>query len=224
MTVVGLLGTINGKSNRTENNGNVFQGVRRRDIQSALRTTRDNQLVEANERVQREAREQRRNRNRRRQTGNVSISNTDSVGRAVQVRGRLLAKIAEIAGSDLSPRQRDAAIADIKRQIERVERQISAIRRRERAVEEERSGRGENTPEARRRRARDMQERRINIRRDFLYHANRGGFDPQDLAFMRNSGGGGSVAFDIGMDMGTIDTGAMKAAITAAVADGGVVL
>lgn len=156
-----------------------FDGSRR-DLFRALRENRDNMIVEEHARLQEERAGQQRN--RRRRTGVVRLSNVDSISRAHQIRQRLLAKLSEVAGSEMEPRARDAVMADIKMQLDRVEQQIAAIRRREQAILEERSARREtDTPEERRRRWRDMQERRIFIRRDFLYHSNDGGFDPNNM-------------------------------------------
>jgi len=185
-----------------------FQEKSGRQITRSLNDRRDSLLIEAHERARREQQEQQR-RSRRRRTGAVRLSNMDTVTRAKEVRGRLMAKIREIAGSDMEPRARDARIAEVQKLITRVEQQIAAIRRRERAVEEERSVRRRNdSPEERRRRWRDKQERRIYIRRDFLYHASRGGFDPNNP--MNKIGVGelnafSPVAIDIGGITGTVD-------------------
>ncbi|MCL2357511.1 MAG: hypothetical protein FWC70_10245 [Defluviitaleaceae bacterium] len=158
-------------------------------------------LKEAHNRVQEERREQQRRRPARRRTGSVRLSNTDSVGRARRVRAQLVSKLQEVYGSDASDRNRGAMAMDIKLQIQRVDQQIAAIRRRERAMEEERTTRRENdTPEARRRRIRDMQERRINIRRDLLYPAASGGFDPNNPL-----GKNTSVVCDIGGNVAAPD-------------------
>ncbi|MCL2388136.1 MAG: hypothetical protein FWC89_11415 [Defluviitaleaceae bacterium] len=222
MTIKNLLGLPN--NNKKDKFGNPAAttttqplqaesliGESRAEIARILEQNRNNQLKEANERIRQEQQEQRRRSRRRRQTGSVRLSNTDSVGRAQQVRGRLRAKLAEVYGSDMDPRTRQTAAADIKMQLDRVERQIGAIRRRERAMEEERTTRRSNdTPEARRRRARDMQERSINIRRDFLFHSSRGGWDPNVPTFNTSAGtnAASSVAFDIGGNVGTMDIAA----------------
>ena len=178
----------------------------RRTIAEILRDNENAMLKEAFQRIQQQQAEQRRQRPRRR-TGSVRLSNTDSIGRAMQIRSRLLAKLKEVYGSSMDERSRGATAMDIKIQLDRVERQISAIRRRERALREEKTTRRENdTPEARRRRMRDKQESRIHIRRDFLYHANRGGFDPNDPLFMKGTGSEvSSVSFDFGGKAGTLE-------------------
>jgi len=52
-----------------------------------------------------------------------------------------------------------------------------------------------------------MKERRIYVRRDFLYHANQGGFDPNNPIFNKNAGANhaSSISFDIGGNVGTMD-------------------
>ena len=184
----------------------------RRELARQLRENRNNQLLEAHARVQ-EQREQERRRRRPKQ-GVTRLSNIDSIGRAQQIRSRLLAKLTEIAGSDLEPRARDALIADIKMQLDRVDQKVMAIRRRQRAIEAEKNARREtDTPEERRRRFRDMQERRIYIRRDFLYHADEGGFNPNNpfgMKFIQAPNapvsldmGGTSVGLDLAASMPT---------------------
>jgi hypothetical protein len=216
MIIQSLMGFGNrrdGAGNARVNFGDAHMrpGQARRELRRSLEESQNNMLKEAHNRIQEQAREQRdqQRRRQRRRTGAVRVSNTDSVGRAMQVRARLLAKLQEVHGSDMEERSRGAAAMDIKLQIDRVERQISAIRRRERAIREEQTTRrSDDSPEARRRRFRDMQERRIYIRRDFLYHANNGGWDPNDPLFSRSAGFNAmsSVAFEMGGSVGNIDT------------------
>lgn len=180
-------------------------GQERREIARQLRENQNNMLQEAHERVQQQQGEQRRRRPRRQ--GSIRLSNTDSLGRAFKVRARLIAKLQEVAGGDMEDRAQGAMKMDIQMQLNRVDQQIANIRRRERAVQEERTTRRrDDTPEARRRRARDMQERRIWIRRDFLYHANNGGFDPNNPMFNKAGiqNAFSPVAFD--SEIGTMDT------------------
>jgi hypothetical protein len=132
----------------------------------------------------------------------------DSVRRAQQIRSRLTAKLMEVQGSDAEPRTRGAMAMDIKLKIDRVDQQIAAIRRRERAVQEERTTRRrDDTPQARRRRAQDMQERRISIRRDMLYHANNGGFDPNNPLFNKTTfqDAAAAIAFEFGGNEGAME-------------------
>jgi hypothetical protein len=183
------------------------------EIKTALRENVNFQLHEAHSRIQQQQRERRRA--PRRQQGSVRLSNTDTLARARQVRARLLSKLQEVYGSDMDERARGGAAMDIQLQISRVDQQMTAIRRRERAVEEERmTRRRDDTPEARRRRARDMQERRIYVRRDFLYHADKGGFDPNNPLFTTNLQSDiSSVAFDIGGNIGTMDIASVDAGL-----------
>ncbi|MCL1877869.1 MAG: hypothetical protein FWF80_03355 [Defluviitaleaceae bacterium] len=182
-------------------------GVTRRELKRSLEENLNFRLKEAHNRVEQERREQQRRRPPRRRQGAVRLSNTDSMGRARRVRAQLVAKLQEVYGSDADGRSRSAMAMDIKLQINRVDKQMAAIRRRERAIEEERTTpRRNDTPEARRRRARDMQERRINIRRDMLYSAKNGGFDPNNPTFVTSAKNGtSSVSFDIGGNSGTMD-------------------
>ena len=180
-----------------------------------LQEHQNNQIMEAHARVREQQQQRRRP---RRQQGSVRLSNTDSLGRAFQIRARLLAKLKEVAGSDMDQRARGATKMDIQLQLDRVERQIAAIRRRERAVDEERTiRRRDDTPERRRRRWRDMQEQRIHIRRDFLFHANKGGFDPNNPMFNKTGIQNmlSSVAFDIDGVLGTMDMTAPDAGLDA---------
>ena len=155
-----------------------FENDSMREINRKLRDKKNRRIKEAHARLEEERRARRRQQ-RPRRTGVARLSNTDTIQRAMQVRARLLAKLKEGFDSDMCPRARDVFAADIKLQISRVDQTINAIRRRERAIEEERNmSRREDTPEARRRRFREMQRRSISIRRDFLYLANEGGFDP----------------------------------------------
>ena len=155
-----------------------FENDSMREINRKLRDTKNRRIKEAHARLEEERRARRRQ-HRPRRIGVARLSNTDTIQRAMQVRARLLAKLKEGFDSDMCPRAREVFAADIKLQISRVDQTINAIRRRERAIEEERNvSRRDDTPEARRRRFREMQKRSISIRRDFLYHASKGGFDP----------------------------------------------
>jgi len=185
----------------------AFTSGTKREVARSLTEDRNRLLKEEQSRIQEEQQEQRRNRQRPRRTGNLRLSNTDSLGRAFQVRSRLAAKLMEIQGSGMEPGMRDSTIMDIKLQLGRVDQQIAAIRRRERAVQQERTTRrSDDTPEIRRRRARDMQERRIYVRRDMLYHANNGGFDPNDPIGLRQMKDAmSSVAFEIAGSAGTME-------------------
>jgi len=167
-----------------------------------LRGGKLRKLKEAHNRAQQQAQARRRNNTPR--VGSVRLSNTDSLRTALGLRRRVLAKLAEVASAvDVEPRTRDAMVATVKMQLDRIDQQIAAIRRRERAVEEERRARRDECPERRRRRHRDMQERSISVRRDFLYPAHKGGFDPRNpLGFV--SIPSPAVSFDIGGAAGIV--------------------
>jgi len=181
-----------------------LSGKSRREINRTLTERKNSQLFQMHNDAQRKQQEQRRT--RRRQTGVVRLSNMDTISRAKEMRGRLLSKISEIAGSDLEPRARDTKLADIQLLLTRVEQQISAIRRRERAIEAERMARrNTDTPEEKRRRWRDKQERRIYIRRDMLFHADEGGFDPMNPLKCGISDASAPVAFEFSGLSGTVD-------------------
>lgn len=156
-------------------------------------------LFDAHNRAREQARAARQN--NRPRTGVTRLSNTDSLRTALAMRRRVMAKLAEVAAAiDLEPRVRGAMVATVKMQLDRIDRQIMAIRRRERAIEEERQARRDDCPRARRRRRADMKERSIFIRRDFLYSARDGGFDPKNPAgiFKTPAAAGAAVAFDLG--------------------------
>jgi len=206
-----------GVSFGSANDGSVvfnLAGQSTREINRALRENQNRNLFEAHDEIRQRQQDEQRRRSRRRRTGAARLSNTDSISRAHQIRARLLAKIQEIAASEMDQRSRDRMITDIQMQIDRVDRQIAAIKRREQAMQEERMNR-DDSPEARRRRQRDMQERRIYIRRELLYHANKGGFDPNDPLFRGASSTApiASMSFDFGKSSGTIDTAGAGAGI-----------
>jgi len=184
-----------------------FANDSRQDIANILRQNKGRQLFEANQAARERQREANRN-NRRPHNGSVSLSNADTIARANAIRGRLQSKIAEVAASDMPPRARDALMADIQLQIDRVDQKISAIRRREQAMLAEQTARRNEDERTRRRRREAMHERRINIREDLLYHANQGGLDPN--ANGMNQGGfglsaGAPVSLDVGGMTGTVD-------------------
>jgi hypothetical protein len=216
MTIQGLAGIMKNRNrfgaaqNRTAAINFTDPKTTKRDIEKALNDNLVFQLKDAHNRIQQQQREQKKRTPPRRQAGSVRLSNTDSMGRARQVRARLVAKLQEVYGSGMHERAKGATAMDIKLQINRVDQQMMAIRRRERAIEEERlTRRKDDTPERRRRRARDMQEKRIYLRRDFLFHANKGGFDPNNPLFTTGVNNAiSSVSFDIGGDVGTMDIAA----------------
>jgi len=175
----------------------------------AKRERTNNMLMEAHNRASAAARE--RNRAPRRRTGVVGLSNTDTLRRAMEIRRRLMAKLQEVGGSDAEGRTRDTMLATVKMQLARVDQQIAAIRRRERAVEEERQARRDECPCVRRRRRHDLRPQSINIRRDFLYSAEQGGFNPNNpLGF--NGVGEAAVAMDMGGQAALLGDNGMDAA------------
>jgi hypothetical protein len=125
--------------------------------------------------------------------------------------------MAEILRSDVPQNQRLAMSRTVQLQLDNVERTISQIRRRERAEKEERRARRNPDKrretareiEARRRRRADMRERSIRVRRDLLYPARRGGFDPQQANQGMNmhpaAASASGVAFDIAGQSGEIN-------------------
>ena len=154
-----------------------FEKDNRSEINRKLAENRNNMLMEAHSRLE-EKRKAAVKKQKPRRTGVSKLSNTDTIQRANQVRAKLLAKLSEAHASDMDPRAKNVFTADIMMQINKVDQTIAAIRRRERAIEEERTvSRKDDTPEKRRRRLRDMQKRSISIRRDLLHHRSDGGFD-----------------------------------------------
>jgi hypothetical protein len=152
-------------------------------------------LFEAHKKAQEAAKKRRRSGSKK--IGSVGLSNADSVGRAVRIRARLYAKLDEIFASDLDLKVKMSLAKDVMVQINRVEQKITDIQRRERAIKEEALAKSKDEPEhVKRRRRYDMQKRGIAIRRDYLYHANDGGFDP--MSFCVNAmKAAAAVAFDI---------------------------
>ncbi|MCL2499964.1 MAG: hypothetical protein FWE90_06455 [Defluviitaleaceae bacterium] len=155
------------------------------------------QLVEAHERAKKAERE-RRPRPRPR-IGTERLSNTDSIRTAQSVRRRLLAKLQEVTGADVDARTRDGMAAEVKLQLDRVDRQIIAIRRRLRAVEEEKKAGRDECFKIRRRRQHDLKERTIRVRHSLLYSAQEGGFDPNRPSdFPSAASNGPAVSYDFG--------------------------
>jgi len=180
----------------------------RRDINRALRENRNQQILKEHERVRQEQQQQRRA--RRPRTGSARLSNTDGLSRAHQVRAQLNSKLQEVIASQMEPRSRDALASDIQMQIDRVDQMIHSIRRREQAIQAERTRRSNESDAERRRRQHDMQERRIYIRNELLYHANEGGLNPNAPPFSNGSfNPAAPVALDIGGFVGSFDAGAM---------------
>lgn len=175
------------------------------------------QLAEAHNRAS-ERNQQNRRRRRPPVRGSVRLSNTDSIGRANRIRQRLQSKLREVMSSSLDENVRKALARTVQMQLDRVEITIRQIRRRKRAQEEEkRERRAEESKEEerrvqrqreerRRRRQSDLRERSVRIRRDFLYSANQGGFDPYNNNITRamTGGTGPAVTFNIGGQSGVV--------------------
>ena len=205
--------------------GNLTIG--RRTYNVRIRDEKTFMLKDAHNRAN-EAHQQNRNRrssNQRRQ-GSVSLSNTDSVSRANRIRARLRGKLSEIMGSSLDHDTKMALARTVQIQLDRVEMKVRQIRRRERAKEEEkrenraRERREEDARTERRReqerarRRRDMSQRSVRIRRDFLYPASKGGFDPYSVSpVVQSPGANAAVSFDIGGSSGTVSGAAPVADI-----------
>jgi len=176
----------------------------RRDIAGTLRGVKNDRIFEAHERLRQQRQEQERNRPRRRR-GSVRLSNADTVARAQKIRGQLQGKLSEVMSSDMDDRSKKALAIEIQTQIDRVDQQIAAMRRREQAKREEKQRRRtDETAQERRRRNHDIQERSIFIREDFLFPANRGGFNPADFVLSSTSTTA-PVSFSISGSIGTAD-------------------
>ena len=202
----------------TPHNGTVKFGVREKNIN--IRDERTLQLADAHNRANEQAMANRRRRRQPPRQGSVRLSNTDSMGRVNRVRAQLRAKLSEVMSSTLDEGTKKGLARAVQTQLDRVDSVARQIRRRERAEQEERidnrarerrqeSRRQElRREEARRRRRNDMHPRSTRIRRDFLYSASQGGFDPYDarpVSFNGNNGGGhAAVAFDIGGQAGVV--------------------
>ena len=189
-----------------------------------LRDNKLAQLSDAHNRASERSQENRRRRRPPQRQGTVALSNTDSMGRANRIRARLRSKLGEIMSSSLDNDIKKSLARSVQMQLDRVEVKINQIRRRERAKQEERrERRAEERREeerrvekqreaARRRRQHDMRQRTIRIRRDFLYHADEGGFDPYSVSPAHMNIGGGigggfaggvAVSFEVSGHSGT---------------------
>ena len=202
--------------------GTIKIGQREFDIR--IRDNKTAQLAEAHNRANERTQQnnQRRRRSAPRRQGSVNLSNTDSVGRATRIRSRLRAKLGEIMSSSLDDDIKKSLARTVQLQIDRVDRKIIQIRRRERAkVEERRERRNQERQNeerrveiqreaARRRRRNDMRQRSIRVRREFLYPASQGGFDPYNKtinggsSFLNGNGTPPAVSFNIAGKSGTI--------------------
>jgi len=190
-----------------------------------LRDNKLAQLSDAHNRASERAQENRRRRRPPQRQGTVRLSNTDPMSRANRVRAQLRAKLGEIMSSNLDNDIKMGLARSVQMQLDRVESKISQIRRRERAKQEEKRDeraeqrreeerRAEKQREARRRRRQhDLRERSIRVRRDFLYHADEGGFDPYSVSpkhmamggsFAATTMSGAAVSFDVGGQSGVV--------------------
>ena len=129
--------------------------------------------------------------------GNITVSNTDSVERCMQIKARLNAKLSEIFASDLDDKLKMALSRDILFQLNNVEKKIHDIRRRKKAEHEEKTAKKDESEAVKRRRRYDMQKRSITIRRDYLFSAEKGGLDPNNF-IVSISSDNVAVSFDIG--------------------------
>ena len=148
------------------------------------------QLAEAHNRANERTHANRTQRRRPPVTGSTRLSNTDSIGRANRIRQRLKSKLSEIMSSSLDEDVKKSLARNVQTQLDRVEQKIRQIRRRERAQEEEKRDRIRERQreqdrraelqrdERQRNRQRDLRPRSVSVRRDFLYSARQGGFDP----------------------------------------------
>ena len=196
-------------------NGTFKIGQREHNIK--LNGPKTAKLAEAHNRAN-EQHMQSRRRRRPPVTGSVRLSNTDSIGRANRIRQRLRSKMGEIMSSSLEDDVKKALARTVQLQLDRVEGKIRQIRRRERAqVEEKRDRRAEAQreqdrraerlrEERRRRRQNDLRQRSVRIRRDFLYSASQGGFNPYDNNITMTSppAAGPAVSFDIAGQAGVV--------------------
>jgi hypothetical protein len=149
--------------------------------------------------------------------GSVSLSNTDTVSMCMKLKARLNAKLSEIFSSDLDPKMKNALARDVMVQMDKVEQKISEIRRREKAVAEEKRARKNEQEHVKRQRQRDMAKKTTYIRRDYLYSAEEGGMDP--ASYMPGAAGSeAAVSYDISGMTGTVTdaAAAIMADVTAA--------
>jgi hypothetical protein len=152
-------------------------------------------MVEAFKKAQEKSKENRKKSQKK--TGTVSLSNADSVSGAMRIRSRLYAKLDEIFASDINQKAKMTMAKDVLLQITKVEQKIVEIKRREKAIQEERMNKKNDTELDKRKRKYDMQKRSIGIRKDYLYSAAEGGFDPTNNFMTNFSSGEAAVSFDI---------------------------
>jgi hypothetical protein len=173
----------------------------------------DKLMFEAHNKAQEAARKRRR-KSASKKIGAVSLSNADTVNRAMRVRSRLYAKMDEIFASDLEPKMKMSLAKDVMIKINKVEDKIASIRRRERAILEEQSRKKNESEATKRRRQHDMKKRSISIRKDYLFSAENGGFDPNDFNLKMPSGGA-CVSFQISGMEGGGEVAVMAAEVSA---------
>ena len=200
-----------------EQNGILKIGQRSYDIH--IRDNETAMLTDAHNRANERTMQNRSRRNRPPVQGNTRLSNTDSIGRANRIRQRLRSKLGEIMSSSLEDDVKKSLARNVQMQLDRVEQKIRQIRRRERAKEEEKRERAQEQQrekerldearlnesrraerqqeERRRRRQSDLRPRSTNIRRDFLYSARQGGFDPYDNNLSVNISPGPAVSYNV---------------------------
>ncbi len=112
--------------------------------------------------------------------GSVTVSNTDTVERCMRIKARLYAKLNEIYGSNVDMKMKQVMARNIMLQVEKVDVKITEIKRRDKAVLEERKRKKNESEEERRKRREDMEKRSTTIKREYLFSAKEGGYDPSD--------------------------------------------
>jgi hypothetical protein len=133
---------------------------------------------------------------RRPRIGTERLSNTDTIRQANAVRRRLLAKLQEVTAANVDRRTRDGMMVEVKMQLDRVDRQIIAIKRRQNAITEEKKAKKDECPRERRRRRSHIKEKSVAIRQGLLYSAQEGGFDPNHPSgFPRHASPDAAVSF-----------------------------
>ena len=165
------------KLNIMETNAQVAKSVH--DFLSQMKMDNSKRLPEAFARAKENTRKN--NQKSTKKIGSVTLSNTDSIGACHRLKNRLNAKLSEIYGSDLDVGLKRSLAQNVVMALANVEQKILEIRRRERAVQEEKTAKKNEKPHEKRRRQRDMEKRTVRIRQDLLYSAKDGGLDPDNL-------------------------------------------
>jgi hypothetical protein len=170
-------------------------------------------LFEAHKKAQEAAKKNRKPSDKK--FGTVSLSNTDTVSRAMRMRTRLYAKLAEIMASDLDNKMKKALASDVMMQLNKVEQKIIEIQRREKAKQEERVAKKNESEHVKRRRRNDLRLREAYIKKEYLYHADDGGMDP--MSYSQAALSGSAVSFNFSGISGEVPMASVEGSVEVSV-------